>query len=135
MAVIQTPGLDHVDLTVTDLARSVEFYGELLPALGFRRLLEEDQYVWATAHLSIAIRPADESQRPVAFNRFRAGLHHLAFRALSRADVDRFHEYLVAQSPAVILDPPQEYPLYGAGYYAVFFSDPDGIKLELVHRP
>jgi glyoxylase I family protein len=135
VVVIQTRGLDHVDLTVTDLARSVAFYGELLPALGFRRLLEEDQAVWANAHLSIAIRPADESQRGVAFNRFRVGLHHLAFRAFSRADVDRFHEYLVAQPTLEILDPPREYPQYGIGYYAVFFSDPDGIKLELVHRP
>jgi glyoxylase I family protein len=135
VAVIQTAGLDHVDLTVTDLARSSAFYGEVLAALGFRRLLEEEQCVWANEHLSIAIRPAEESERGVAFNRFRAGLHHLAFRALSRADVDRCHEYLVAQSAAEILDPPQEYPQYGTGYYAVFFSDPDGMKLELVHRP
>ena len=133
--VIQTRGLDHVDLTVTDLTRSVAFYGELLPALGLQRLLGEDQSVWANAHLSIAIRPAEETERGVAFNRFRVGLHHLAFRALSRADVDRFYEYLVAHSAAEILDPPQEYPLYGVGYYALFFSDPDGIKLELVHRP
>jgi catechol 2,3-dioxygenase-like lactoylglutathione lyase family enzyme len=34
---------------------------------------------------------------------------------------------------ATILDPPTEYPAYGAGYYAVFFADPDGLKLEFVH--
>jgi len=34
---------------------------------------------------------------------------------------------------ATILDPPADYPQYGAGYYAVFFADPDGLKLEVVH--
>lgn len=134
MTVIQTLGIDHVDLTVTEHTRSIAFYAEILPALGFRRILEEPGHVWASAHLSIAIRPAEEAERSVAFNRFRAGLHHLAFRAFTRADVDRFHEYLIAQT-VEILDPPREYPAYGAGYYALFFSDPDGIKLELVHHP
>jgi glyoxylase I family protein len=32
-----------------------------------------------------------------------------------------------------VLDAPREYPEYVPGYYAVFFADPDGIKLELVH--
>jgi catechol 2,3-dioxygenase-like lactoylglutathione lyase family enzyme len=44
------------------------------------------------------------------------------------------HELLVGQK-ATILDPPTEYPAYGAGYYAVFFADPDGLKLEFVHYP
>jgi glyoxylase I family protein len=134
MPVIQTLGIDHVDLTVTDLARSVAFYAEIFPALGFRRIPEEPGHVWASAHLSIAIRPAEEAEQSVAFNRFRAGLHHLALRAFTRADVDCFHEYLIAQS-VEILDPPREYPEYGKGYYALFFSDPDRIKLELVHHP
>jgi hypothetical protein len=48
--------------------------------------------------------------------------------------VDRFHEFLVREGIPV-LDAPAEYPEYGAGYYAVFFADPDGMKLELVHFP
>jgi hypothetical protein len=32
-----------------------------------------------------------------------------------------------------VLDAPAEYPEYGRGYYAVFFADPDGLKLEAVH--
>ncbi len=34
-----------------------------------------------------------------------------------------------------VLDPPAEYPEYGPQYYAVFFADPDGMKLEVVHEP
>src|SRR5258707_582510 len=65
---------------------------------------------------------------------YRVGLHHLAFRARSRTDVDQFHRFL-AREEITILDTPSEYPQYGREYYAVFFADPDGMKLELVHFP
>ena len=89
--------------------------------------------MWANAHFNIAIHPAHEPEHETAFNRHRVGLHHLAFRAHSRDDIDRFHEFLLSRA-VVVLDPPREYPEYGQGYYALFFADPDGIKLELVHH-
>ncbi len=60
------------------------------------------------------------------------GLHHFAWNAGSREDVDRLHDRLLAAG-VTILDAPAAYPQYGAGYYAVFFADPDGLKLEYVH--
>ena len=59
------------------------------------------------------------------------GLHHLAWSAESREDVDRLHELLIGTG-ATILDAPADYPRYGPTYYAVFFADPDGLKLEYV---
>jgi len=70
----------------------------------------------------------------VAHNRFRPGLHHLALKAKERDDIDRFHDFLKSEG-LTILDKPTYYPAYGPDYYAIFFSDPDGIKLELVHYP
>ena len=67
-------------------------------------------------------------------DRYSPGLHHLALRAKSRAAVDVLHAKLVTAG-ATILDAPAEYPEYGAGYYAVFFADPDGVKLEYVFTP
>jgi catechol 2,3-dioxygenase-like lactoylglutathione lyase family enzyme len=61
-------------------------------------------------------------------------LHHLALHAGSREDVDALHVLLLRMN-ATILDAPAEYPKYGAGYYAVFFADPDGLKLEYVFLP
>jgi glyoxylase I family protein len=66
--------------------------------------------------------------------RRRPGFHHLALRARSRDDVDRLHAFLVREG-ITVLDPPAAYPKYGPGYYAVFFADPDGMKLELVCFP
>ena len=47
--------------------------------------------------------------------------------------MESFHEFLLGIG-AIILDPPAEYD-YTAGYYAVFFADPDGLKLEVVFEP
>ena len=57
----------------------------------------------------------------------------VAFRAPSRAAVDELHARLVGLG-VTILDAPAEYP-YTPGYYAVFFADPDGMKLEYVFSP
>ena len=69
----------------------------------------------------------------VRFDKDRVGLCEIAFRAESRAQVDAVAKGL-ANVGARVLDPPREYP-YRPGYYAVFFADPDGIKLELVYIP
>ena len=78
---------------------------------------------------SIGIKPACN---PRAHDRYSAGLHHLAWHAASRDDVDRLHMPMRERGIA-ILDALAEYPEYGAGYYAVFFADRDGLKLEFVH--
>jgi glyoxylase I family protein len=128
--------LDHLDLTVQDLAVSAPFYEALLGFLGYRRVREEPSGIdWElrlpNGSCSIGIKPARTSR---AHDRYGCGLHHLAWQAESRDDVDRLYNLLVSV-PATILDPPAEYPHYGAGYYAVFFADPDGLKLEFVYLP
>ena len=67
------------------------------------------------------------------FSKDRVGLCEIAFRARSRAEVDALAGAL-AGAGLPVLHPPREYD-YTPGYYAVFFADPDGIKLELVHIP
>jgi catechol 2,3-dioxygenase-like lactoylglutathione lyase family enzyme len=129
--------IHHVDLTVRDLGVSAPFYDALLSFLGYRRVKQEPElHVWDLAPegrllAGVALRAA-RSDRP--HDRTTAGLHHLAFRAVDRADVDAAHALMRAKG-ADILDPPADYPQYGAGYYAVFLADPDGMKLEVVHFP
>jgi len=127
-------GVDHIDLTVNDVARSTPFYEEVLGRLGFRRVKEPGHPIWANAHLGIAIRPPSDERRGAVFDRYRVGMHHLALRVARRSDVDEFHAWLVEHGFEV-LDAPAEYPEYGPSYYAVFFADPDGMKLEVVHFP
>ena len=81
MEPIEVLGVEHIDVTVNDLARSTAFYDKVMPALGFRRLPDNDRdnIRWANAHLTFAIRPASLSARR-DFNRYRVGLHHLHSR-------------------------------------------------------
>ncbi len=128
--------LNHVVLTVNDLAASRAFYARLLPALGYRLASEEPGlvgYVGAD-RLGLYLQQAPEDRRAQTFDRYRVGLHHLAFDAPDRSFVDDIHQKLVSWG-ATILDAPAEYPQYEPGYYAVFFADPDGIKLEVVFVP
>ncbi|TDJ42131.1 MAG: bleomycin resistance protein [Gammaproteobacteria bacterium] len=125
----------HVDLTVTDLETSVDFYHQVLTELGFERVPVNlgDAPCWEIRDdpvFGIALHRARSTAR---HDRYAAGLHHLAFRARSKAQVDRFFRFLTARG-IEILDAPAEYQ-YTPGYYAVFFADPDGLKLELVYEP
>jgi glyoxylase I family protein len=131
---IEVLGVEHIDLTVNNVARSRAFYDKVLGELGFRKFDDENYLHWSNALMTIAIRAASDAHRGAEFDRYRVGFHHLALRARSRADVDQFHHFL-AREKITILDTPAEYPQYGREYYAVFFADPDGMKLELVHYP
>jgi catechol 2,3-dioxygenase-like lactoylglutathione lyase family enzyme len=126
----------HLDLTVTDLPRSIAFYDKVLGELGYAR---SDEYAgdvpcWmigeGDAVFSIGLHVARSDS---VHDRYAAGFHHLALGAESRAAVDVFHAFLLHEEIRV-LDAPAEYD-YTPGYYAVFFADPDGLKLELVHEP
>jgi catechol 2,3-dioxygenase-like lactoylglutathione lyase family enzyme len=132
--------INHLDLTVSDLAVSEPFYDAVLGYLGFERLAPppgtmSNRPTWhardpAQRLFSIALCEARPGSGP--HDRFTPGLHHLAFHAESRADVDGLHRFLLARG-VTILDPPADYPQYWPVYYAVFFADPDGLKLEFVH--
>lgn len=133
---MRSTGLHHVDLVVSSIARSLAFYRDLLGPLGFHRLNEVEgergETIWYIGGpgSSVGLR---EAQTPGEYDRYRVGLHHLAFEAVSRSVVDERYDWL-RQVGAEIETPPQEYG-YSVGYYAVFFYDPDGIKLEIVHVP
>ena len=136
------PLIDHIEITVRDIDVAVPFYDRLLPLLGFDLknrsaafIEQHDKRVVSYEHprLGIAITSPLRAFANQAINRRKPGsLHHLAFRAQSRADVDRLHLELKAIG-ATIVSPPKEYPEYTpAGYYALYFKDLEGIKYEIV---
>ena len=133
---MRASGVHHVDLVVSSIERSLPFYRDLLGPLGFTRIGEVEgergETIWylGGAGAAVGLRQA---QSLGGVDRYRLGLHHLALNAPSRAAVDERHEWLVLAG-AEIETPPREYT-YSPGYYAVFFYDPDGIKLEILHVP
>lgn len=111
----------------------------MLEFLGYTLVAGDGRYEWDLrgregAGASIGIRPCHPEDAGHTHRRYAPGLHHLAWRADSRDDVDRLHALLV-DAGVKVLDPPAHYPEYSGDYYAVFFEDPDGMKLEFVHAP
>ena len=136
------PIIDHIEITVKDLKTAVPFYDKLLPLLGFdvqsrvSAVIEEhEKQVVQYEHprLGFAITSPRRAFAGDTINRRKPGaLHHLAFKATSRAEVDRLHSELKGIG-ATIVSPPREYPEYTPpGYYALFFKDLEGIKYEIV---
>jgi glyoxylase I family protein len=138
---MRSSGVHHVDLVVSSIERSLPFYRDLLGPLGFHRIGEVEgergETIWylSGAGASVGLRqaPDQRDRRLGGVDRYDVGLHHLALAAASRAIVDERHGWLV-ETGATVESPPQDYG-YMPGYYAVFFYDPDGIKLEIVHVP
>lgn len=127
-------GVHHVIINVRDLARSRAFYDRLMPRLGYPGVSEHDAGCgYYGERGSFWLKAAAPRFAGDTFDKDRVGLCEIAFRADSRDHVDALAHDLAAAG-ATILDPPREYA-YVPGYYAVFFADPDGMKLELVHIP
>ena len=128
-------GVHHVDLVVSSIERSLPFYRDLLAPLGYHHVSEVEgeraETIWYLGGRDVIEVGLRDAQSTGDVDRYRVGLHHVAFEAWSRAVVDERAEWLQARD-ATIESGPQEYA-YVRGYYAVFFYDPDGIKLEIVH--
>jgi glyoxylase I family protein len=134
---VRTTGVHHVDLVVSSIVRSLPFYTELLGPLGFTRVGEAEgergETIWYLSGPGTSVGLREAQSDSGRYDRYAVGLHHLAFEADSRARVDELARW-VRMQPVEIESEPQEYT-YQPGYYAVFFYDPDGIKLEIVHVP
>lgn len=135
------PGrVHHVDLSLRDIAAAELLDDLVLTHMGYVKGKPYSQgggeWDMPDGSESIGIRPTTGANADHPHDRYTSGLHHLAWRADSPADVDALHAKLVAFG-ATILDAPAHYPRYnnGRGYYAVFFADPDGLKLEYVWTP
>jgi glyoxylase I family protein len=136
------PKLSHVDLVVSSLERSLPFYRGLLEPVGWTGMREiRGERGERVVYLSVAgtgvsalgLRERQSAARGAAYDRYAVGLHHVCFDVGSRAEVDERAGWLRRQG-AQIESAPREYD-YTPGYYAVFLYDPDGMKLELLHRP
>jgi len=130
-------GVDHFDLVVSSLARSLPIYRGLLEPLGYTSAAEitgerGEQVVYLTGSgvIPFSLREARAAGK---HDRCRIGLHHVAFEAPSRDAVDERLRWADAAGLEIESEP-RSYD-YRPGYYAGFFYDPDGIKLEIVHVP
>lgn len=130
-------GFDHLSLVVSDLKKSEIFYDKLLTYLGFKKISsEQDSCGWVNGQNGFWINQVEEPYKGNKFHRKNVGVNHIALRAISKEAVDKFYkEFILDNKISVFYGGPKEYPEYTKGYYAVYFEDPDRIKLELMWMP
>jgi catechol 2,3-dioxygenase-like lactoylglutathione lyase family enzyme len=136
-------GIDHIDLAVTDVDRSLAFYLGMLGPLGLAvegrfltyRRTEEVVYLGfgekhvhgAQPETRLGLRKADGGEHRY----FDVGIEHLAFTVDSRSEVDDAHQRCLEMDARIHYPPGEETDL--PGYYAFFAFDPDGIRIEINH--
>lgn len=120
----------HIDLRVRDMETALPFYTALLPALGFVNAYGGEEWKVFAAEGELPAAPFFSiTEDP----EHRANANRIAFWAPSREEVDRVGA-LLRDIGAEIESGPRECPEYRGSYYAVFFQDPSGNLLEVVHR-
>lgn len=128
----QAGALHHVEIYVSDLDRSVEFWGWFLERLGYTPYQSWDKgRSWRLGPTYLVFVQTDDPYRDVGYHRKRTGLNHLAFHAESRAQVDTITQELRARGVRILYEDAHPYA-GGPDHYAVYFEDPDRIKVELV---
>ena len=125
-------GLHHIEIYVSDLNRSVEFWGWFLPQIGYEPYQTWDKgRSWKLGDSYIVFVQAEKDFLDISYHRKRVGLNHLAFRATSREQVDEITAELKQRGVTILYSDKHPYA-GGKDHYALYFEDPDRIKVELV---
>jgi catechol 2,3-dioxygenase-like lactoylglutathione lyase family enzyme len=124
--------LHHVEIYVSDLQKSRDFWDWQLTHLGYSLYSEWAQGVsWRLGATYLVFVQTEERFKDVEYHRCRTGLNHLAFHGGSRREVDKLTELLKSRGVKILYEDKHPYA-GGPDYYAVFFEDPDRIKVEVV---
>ena len=124
--------IHHINIKVSDLGRSNEFWGWFLGVLGY---VQSDAWPkgvsWklGETYLDFVQVNAELKDRP--YDRDCIGMNHLAFHAESRQQVDEVTAELRARGAKILYEDKHPYA-GGPNYYALYFEDPDKLKVELV---
>ncbi|MCL5003650.1 MAG: VOC family protein [Patescibacteria group bacterium] len=130
--------ISHLYLYVTNPEVSYKFYKPLLELLGYSECFNKRNWGFAFVNkdTSIWFEQAPKDHINDGYHRRRVGLNHIAFKVRSKEEVDNFYrEFLKPNNIGVLYETPKPFPQYSKDYYAVFFEDPEKMKLEIVSHP
>ncbi|MGG3572546.1 VOC family protein [Bacillus gobiensis] len=124
--------LHHIEIYVSDLEKSIDFWSWLLDDLDYSLFQKWDEGAsWKYRDTYLVFVQAKEKYQDVPYHRCRVGLNHLAFHARSIEHVDQMTAKLKEKGIPILYEDKQPYA-GGPQHYAVYFEDPDRIKVELV---
>ena len=129
--------IHHIHLNVSSAKKSLPFYKDLLGYLGYRIVDESPEHMGTSnGTTDLWIVQFRRNRLKCPFHRKDVGLNHIAFRVGSKKAVDQFaQKYLAPREIKPLYRSPRLFPEYRKGYYALYFEDPDRVKLEVVYFP
>lgn len=126
--------ISHIEINVLNYKKSICFYDFIFPSMGIKRInCMKEWTAYSDGQTKVILCPTDEKYKKSGFHRKRAGLNHLAFYADSKESVDRFYSDILVPNKIEALY--ERKPFGDEEYYALFFEDPDRLKLEYVFSP
>ncbi|MDO5095738.1 MAG: VOC family protein [Peptostreptococcaceae bacterium] len=125
--------MHHIEIYVSDLNKSKAFYKELFEFLEFEIYQEwEEGFSYIKDGFYIVFVQTKEKYLSNGYNRCNIGLNHLAFKCNSKKKIDELREVLIKKGVSLLYD--EKFPFAGGNdYYALYFEDPDRIKLEIAY--
>lgn len=120
------PGINHIEIWVSDIDKSSKFYKELFSIIGWKEL---GKSAWSSGTSEIYLREEKATSRILSL-----GVHHICMQATNKEMVNRVADWL-RENKSKIFNGPQEMTSYSAGYFTIDFYDPDGFILEVAYTP
>ena len=124
--------IHHIEIYVTDLEKSAHFWDWLLEWMGYNLYQQWPQgKSWKLGETYLVFVQREDKFAHLNYHRCGTGLNHIAFHGESRQQVDELTRLLQMKGYQILYADRHPYA-GGSGYYAVFFEDPDRIKIEFV---
>lgn len=123
--------IGHIGINLSSEEKSFPFWKNLLTYLEFKLMLDGNHFDASDGHTFLCFSVTKPGYNEQPFHRKYTGLNHIAFKVASAEQVDAFiEEYLKPRNIPILYGGAKKYD-YTDGYYAVYFEDPDRIKIEV----
>lgn len=127
--------LGHIGINLSSAGEPFVFWKDLLTFLDFEIQPDGNHFDAADGHTSLCVQVTKPDYQKPSFHRKRTGLSHIAFQVGSADMVDAFvNDFLKPRQIETLYGGTKAYPDYTPGYYAVYFEDPDRIKVEVYYE-
>ncbi len=127
--------LGHIGINLSSEERSFPFWKDLMTYLNFTLKLDGNHFDASDGHTFLCFSVTKPDYQEPPFHRKHTGLNHISFGVSSPEAVDTFvEEYLQPRGIPALYGGAKSYPEYAEGYYAVYFEDPDRIKIEVAYE-
>lgn len=126
--------INHIGINLSNEEKSFSFWKDLLEYLEFTITPDGNHFDASDGHTFLCFSTTKPDYRKPPFHRKHTGLNHIAFSVASPESVDQFvKEFMAPRDIPALYGGAKEYP-YTEGYYAVYFEDPDRIKIEVLYE-